>query len=79
MTHDDRELAVNAEVHNIYSVLSNNDIEHVISPEQVHRGIKRLKPNSSPGIDGVASEYFIYGNSDQLCHCISSFFFLINA
>ena len=46
----------------------------VIRPDEVLQGIKRLKRNSSPGIDEICGEFLINGMSDALSSHLSYFY-----
>ena len=49
-------------------------ITHHVSPHQVGKCISKLKRNSSPGVDGITAEFFIYGISDVLCQHLSALY-----
>lgn len=77
--HDNGSLTVDQEaiktnVLDTYRALSTHNIDYTICPDKIYESISSLKRNSSPGLDGVTSEYFLYGNSTQLCHCLSSLY-----
>ena len=46
----------------------------LIYSDKVEKCIKSLKRNSSPGLDGVTSEYLVHGNSSHLCRCLASLY-----
>ncbi len=66
--------AIKINVLDTYRAVSMQNIDYNICPDKIHESISSLKRNSSPGLDGVSSEYFILGNSTQLCHCLSSLY-----
>ena len=68
---DDQKVIADS-VQDSYNCISNDTLIHVTSPNVVRKNIKKLKCNSSPGSDGVTSEYFIHGNSNVLCNVLSS-------
>ena len=63
---------ISIDVHNKYK----NNEQYVaescmIKPSLVSDLISHLKRGSSPGVDGICSEHFIYGNSPTLCEILS--------
>ena len=63
---------ISIDVHNKYK----NNEQYVtescmIKPSLVSDLISRHKLGSSPGVDGICSEDFIYGNSPTLCETLS--------
>ena len=66
---------ISIDVHNKYK----NNEQYVtescmIKPSLVSDLISRLKRSSSPGVDSICSEHFIYGNSPTLCEILSCFY-----
>ena len=66
--------AISACVENSYNNMHDATMKLVISPDQVLQYIKRLKRNSSLGIDGICGEFLINGMSDALSSHLSYFY-----
>ncbi len=47
---------------------------HVITHEQIENAVKKLKRNSSPGIDGITGEFLINGISNALLDHLSAIY-----
>lgn len=62
----DEQSTMSACVENNYDNLHEATMKHVITPDQVRQCVKRLKRNSSSGIDGISGEFLINGMSDIL-------------
>ena len=63
---------ISIDVHNKYKNNEQYVIEScIIRPSLVSDLISRLKRGSCPGVDGICSEHFIYGNSPTLCETLS--------
>jgi hypothetical protein len=65
------QFAISACVENSYNNMHDATMKLVITPDQVLEWIKRLKRNSSPGIDGICGEFLINGMSDALSSHLS--------
>ena len=68
----EKQQRISIDVHNKYK---NNELyvteSCMIKPSLVSDLISRLKRGSSPGVDCICSEHFIYGNSLTLCEILS--------
>ena len=50
---------------------------HEVNQDQVDMLIYNLRKNSSPGLDGITAEHFIYGKSSLLCSLLASLYTVI--
>ena len=47
---------------------------HIITPDHIEKCVKKLKRNSSPGIDGITGEFCIHGMSETLIGHLSAIY-----
>ncbi len=70
----EQQQSIATEVDNMYTSIANVHMPNNITSDEIHCNILRLKCNSSPGLDGMCSEYFKYGNTTLLCNHLSSLY-----
>ena len=62
---------ISNDVQTKYNNMKHLVLSYKIKPDDIDLNIKKLKRNSSPGIDGITAEYVIHGRSTLLCEHLS--------
>ena len=63
---------ISNDVQTKYNNMKHLVLSYKIKPDDIDLNIKKLKRNSSPGIDGITAEYLIHGRSTLLSTSVSA-------
>ena len=70
----DEQMKISRSVTDIYENLKDTVMTQIITPDHIEKCVKKLKRNSSPGIDGITGEFFIHGMSETLIGHLSAIY-----